>query len=61
MAESLLRLPTVQDRTGLSRASIYAYIAKGKFPKPVLIGAKAVGWPESTIESWIQSRINPQS
>jgi len=46
MATSILRLPTVKDRTGLSRSTIYLRISQGKFPKPVSLGGRAVGWIE---------------
>jgi len=47
----------VQAKTGLSRSSIYARIAAGQFPKPIAIGARAVGWPDDLIDRWIQDRI----
>lgn len=53
----LLRQPDVRLRTGLSRASMYALIAADKFPKSVPITARAVGWVESEIESWIATRV----
>ncbi|NCO04306.1 MAG: AlpA family transcriptional regulator [Alphaproteobacteria bacterium] len=55
--QSLLRLPEVIKRTGLSRSTIYAYIDKGDFPKPVKIGLRAVAWHEVKIDSWIKSRV----
>ncbi len=55
---TILRLPQVKARTGLSRSTIYARIAQGSFPKPVpLGGARAVGWVESQIERWIERQI----
>lgn len=56
MAEHILRRPKVQDRTGLSRSSLYAMMAAGKFPKPIPLGARAVGWAESEIEAWLEAR-----
>lgn len=50
----LLRRPTVQEITGLSRSSIYAKMADGTFPRPVQIGARAVAWKESDILKWMQ-------
>jgi integrase/predicted DNA-binding transcriptional regulator AlpA len=52
-----LRLPAVMKRTGLSRSSIYAYIQKRKFPAPIKIGERSVGWLENEILKWIDSRI----
>lgn len=57
MANAVLRLPLVKARTGLSRSTIYLRIAEGSFPKPVSLGARAVGWLESDIEQWLISRV----
>ena len=57
MAQSLLRLPSVVARTGYSRSSLYALIAKGEFPAPVSLGARAVAWPSDEIDQWIAARI----
>ncbi len=56
MTEKLLRRPAVEIATGLSRSTLYAMIADGKFPKSVLIGKRAVAWPESCVQKWIQER-----
>ncbi|MEZ5548080.1 MAG: AlpA family transcriptional regulator [Pseudomonadales bacterium] len=57
MSLRILRLKEVQQMTGLSRSTIYAEIAKGKFPKQVkLTGARSVGWHESAINQWVESR-----
>jgi len=57
MVLSILRLPDVCARTGLSRSSIYLRIAKGEFPKPVSLGGRAVGWPENEVESWLSEKV----
>lgn len=57
MGTSLLRLNAVKARTGLSRSTIYLRILRGEFPKQISLGARAVGWLESEIDSWIESRI----
>lgn len=57
MANILLRLPTVRARTGFSRSSLYSMISKGTFPKPVSLGARAVGWIEQEVTDWIEQRI----
>jgi prophage regulatory protein len=54
----ILRRKQVEVRTGLSRSTIYARIAEGTFPRPIdLGGGRAVGWIESEINSWVQTRI----
>ena len=52
----LLRLPPVQERTGLGKSSIYAAMAAGTFPTPVRLGTRGVAWREEEIDAWIQSR-----
>ena len=53
----ILRLPLVRERTGLSRSSIYLRISEGRFPRPVSLGERAVGWLESEITEWLNRRI----
>ncbi len=53
----ILRLPEVQRRTGLSRSTIYVRLDQGRFPRPVSLGARAVGWIESEVDEWIRERI----
>jgi prophage regulatory protein len=57
MATSILRLPAVKARTGLSRSTIYLRVSESTFPKPVSLGGRAVGWIESEIQQWLEQRI----
>jgi prophage regulatory protein len=57
MADSILRLPKVEGRVGLSRSAIYLAIQRKEFPSPIPIGARAVGWLESEIAEWLTSCI----
>ena len=52
-----LRLPEVLARTGLSRSTIYVRLDRGRFPRPVSLGARAVGWIEAEVDEWIRERI----
>lgn len=54
--ERIIRLKEVKNRTGLSCSTIYAWIKDGMFPKAVALGNKAIGWKESEISSWIETR-----
>ena len=55
--KKIIRLPKVEERTGKSRSRIYADIEAGTFPKPIKLSARAVGWIESEIDAWIDSKI----
>ncbi len=57
MLQNILRLPELLPRAGLKRSEIYALIAKGKFPKPIPLGKRAVGWLEQDIVDWQKARI----
>lgn len=56
MGTRILRLASVIDRTGLSRSSVYAAIKANSFPSPRRLSSRTVGWHESEIEDWINSR-----
>lgn len=56
MLNKILRLPAVQNRTGLSRAAIYLKISRREFPKQFHLGnGRSVGWLESDINDWIEA------
>ena len=66
-ALTILRRKQVEARTGLSRSSIYARLRHNPkrpgdydptFPKPISVGAKAVGWIEAEIDSWLTAQLN---
>lgn len=52
----VIRLPAVLEMTGLSRSSIYNQISDGGFPRPVRLGARAVGWLHTEVAAWIEER-----
>jgi prophage regulatory protein len=52
-----LRLREVLAICGKSRSSIYEAIRKGKFPKPVKLGANSSAWINSEIDEWMRSCI----
>ena len=62
----ILRRKQVEARTGLSRSSIYARLRQNPkrpgdydptFPKPISVGAKAVGWIEAEIDAWLTAQV----
>lgn len=52
-----LRLPEVLARTGQSRSTVYVRLEQGRFPRPVSLGGRAVGWIEAEVDEWIRERI----
>ncbi|MBK1716843.1 helix-turn-helix transcriptional regulator [Thiocystis violacea] len=54
----IVRLPEAVEMTGLSRGSLYRLMQKGAFPKSVKLSERAVGWRESDLNAWLNSRQN---
>lgn len=53
---TLLRRQQVIERVGLSRSSIYSYMSRNLFPRPIKIGVRAVAWDATAISDWIENR-----
>ena len=58
MQTTILRLPAVKVRTGLSRSTIYLRISPGRFPKQVTLGDRAVGWLDNEIDKRLTDRVD---
>jgi prophage regulatory protein len=52
----VLRLKDLISITGLSRVTIWRLELAGNFPRRVQLGPRRVGWVESEVSNWIQSR-----
>lgn len=53
----MLRLDEVIQLTGLRKTTIYELQKLGEFPSRVKMTARAVGWIEEEVRSWIKSRM----
>lgn len=58
MTNKILRLPKVVEITGMSKTTIYRWINASQFPKPINLSSASVGWLETDIDDWIQSKID---
>jgi prophage regulatory protein len=53
----ILRLPKVEERTGLRKTLLYKLIHEDRFPRPIRLGGcRAVGWPEHWIDEWLREQ-----
>lgn len=55
--DRILRLTSVLERTGLSRATLYRKVQAGTFPRQVRIAARCMGWRESAVNEWLRNPI----
>ena len=52
-SERFVRMPELEARTGLSRATIYRRIKGGNFPAKVPMGGNLSVWRESDVSDWL--------
>jgi len=52
--EQLLTLKEVVEIVGFKKSTIYKFIKKGKFPRPLKFG-KSSRWTKSEINEWINN------
>lgn len=56
MSEEILRMNRVTATIGMGRSWLYRAVADGRFPAPVRLGARAIGWKRSDVQAWLDSR-----
>jgi prophage regulatory protein len=52
-----MRLPEVEEKTGLKKSKLYEMIASDQFPKPIFLLGKCRGWIEHEVDAWLEERI----
>ncbi len=55
--QKIYRRQAVESLSGMKRSALYEAIAKGKFPKPVRVTERCVGWLENDLLAWQAARI----
>ena len=58
---AIFRRKQVQAESGYSRSTLYLRITQGLWPKPVSLGARAVGWPAREVWALNAARIAGKS
>ena len=54
--QKIYRLKNVIEVTGMSRSTIYRLMDQDKFPKPIKLTQRIIGFLEEDIDQWIQER-----
>lgn len=54
--EIMLRLPDLVQWLGVSRATLYRWVAAGEFPAPVKLSARTSAWPRRAVAAWKAQR-----
>ena len=58
MEKTFIRRKALEAKLGLSCSTIYAMMAADKFPRPIKIGRRAVGWRNTDIQAWVRSKVD---
>jgi prophage regulatory protein len=53
----IMRRPEVLTLLGIATPTLYEMMRDGRFPRPVRVAAKAVGWPENVVHDWLRARM----
>ena len=56
MGSRILRVGEVVTEIGVSKSTLYRMVNSGRFPPPIKVGARAVGWRRDEIEAWLAGR-----
>ena len=54
--DRVVRMGELLRRLQISRATVYRWVDGGKFPRPVRLGERTIGWRESALSAWLSER-----
>ncbi|WIY52077.1 AlpA family phage regulatory protein [Devosia sp. YIM 151766] len=60
MTDEIWRLRRVMAVIGMSRSWLYEEVAAGRFPAPLQLGQRAIGWRRSEVENWLGGRVRKE-
>ena len=55
--DQLLRIAEVSQVTSLGKSTINLWVARGKFPKPIMLSSTIKVWRSQQITGWVDSCI----
>jgi prophage regulatory protein len=53
----IIRRQDVEKLTGLKRSALYEFMGQGRFPRPIKLGSRAIGWLAADVQDWIAARV----
>lgn len=56
MISELVETADIRTRYGIPTSTMYNWIKRGIFPKPIKIGLRKVAWRAEDIEAWLAER-----
>ena len=52
------RINTVMEMVSMGKSTIWAWVAKGKFPKPIKLSPRVTVWKLDEVEAWLEEQAN---
>ena len=52
----VVRMSRLVEMIGLSRSTVWKLLSEGKFPNPIRLGPRSIGWRIKDVEDWIECR-----
>ncbi|WP_080416789.1 helix-turn-helix transcriptional regulator [Burkholderia ubonensis] len=52
---SIMRMPALLERIGLSESEVRRRIKSGTFPRPMKLGPRAIGFVVADVDAWLDS------
>ena len=57
----ILNVNQVLELTGFSRTTLYDQMRQSRFPAPIHLTSRRIGWPEDEITLWIEQKISARN
>ena len=54
--DRLLSFRDLKARCTLSRSTVWRYVQRGEFPKPIKVTDRRIAWRESDVTRWLDKR-----
>ena len=54
--DPIMKRDAVLAATGIWMGTLHRYVRSGKFPAPIQITEKSIGWKQSIVQDWIDNR-----
>jgi len=58
VGRDLLSIAEIEMKTGISRRTLWRWVASGKFPPPAVRVGRIVRWRALDIDQWIQNQTS---
>ncbi|RAS54415.1 AlpA family transcriptional regulator [Vibrio diazotrophicus] len=55
--QKLISIKQMTDLLNRNRRTLHVWVRDGKFPEPLKMNGRTVGWPESVYHQWLSEQM----